>query len=512
MNFKNVFRVSFFTFLSRIFGLIRDLLISRYLGASIYGDVFFIAFKLPNLFRRLFAEGAMQSAFIPIFNKLYNQDKKLALIFSHNILFYLMIILVPMVGLMMFFAQDILKIISPGLFSKGEEIINLAISLIRITLPYLLFISIAAFFSSILNSLGKFSLVALSPIILNIAMIIAILVGHWLQYEVYILSWGVFIGGLLQFCAVFIICYLLGWFQLKFLLKIKKSHHVSLFFKRIIPVALGAGTYQLNILIELIAASFLSEGAISYLFYVDRIYQLPLAMIGISIATVILPYLSSKGSAYNKLEEKNNAILLAVTLAMLAVSFTIVYANDIIRVIFLGGQFTLHDAYIAGIMLTIVILSLPFNILIKIILQIFYAQGNTKTPFIISLLALLLNFIAIFYFVRLYHIYGIVFANVVSSIFNFLLLYVYALKKNYIFININFIKELIKLIPVNMIFVMLLWLIKYILLADIWSLNMLYYRIVIFSLILIAVIIYLIILRLFKSLSYRILINMFSKQ
>ncbi len=465
MNIKNIIKVSFFTLLSRFLGLFRDIILSRYLGASLISDAFFVAFKIPNLFRRFFAEGSMQSAFIPLFSKLITKDINKARRFSAEVFTLFFLLLICFIITLEVFAPYVIQFISPGLAEKGSDIFNLAVALLRITLPYLLFVSLSSFYSSILNSLGKFALVAFLPALLNISMIILLLFAT--NYpsifinNAYAASYGVLFGGVLQLAMVVFACYKKKWF-ISFTIVKKIGIHSKSFFKRLVPVVLGAGVYQVNIIIDLFVASFLPIGAISYLFYADRIYQLPLAIIGIAIGTVILPSIASASSDIKHII-KQKAILLALSITLPATLGLFIFSEEIIMVIFFGGQFNLAAVKTTSIILAIYSLSLPANILIKIILPFFYAQGDTKTPLYTTLACLATNLILVFYLANLFGVYGIAFATVVASYLNFLLLSLFLIKKDGLHFNSNFITEIKNILYISILLIIYLIFIKNIL-------------------------------------------------
>ena len=446
MRFFNIVKLGALTFLSRIFGLLRDILISRYLGVSLYSDLFFIAFKLPNLFRRLFAEGSMQAVFVPIFVSVLAISKEEALLFARSVFTYLVIGLCLLVLMLMIFAPQVLLVIAPGLQHKKIQEFGLAVLLIRITLPYLFFISIASLFSSILNSIDKFFAVGFMPVLLNICMIIFLLMGDVFPNYAIAASIGVIVGGILQLLFVILFCYKYGWGLS--LVNIFNSHSIYLkkFFKNFIPVLLSSGVYQINIIIELILSSFLSFGTLSYLFYADRIYQLPLAIIGISISTVMLPYLSKTSKDMEKNQRLNEIFLLSLSLTFFVTVFVLFFSKQIISFVYLGGKFSVKDVDITSDILMIMIASLALNVSNKLILAVYYAKGNTKQPFYATLFGLVINFGLIFIFFSNLTIYKIVIIGVISAVLNFIFLYGYAFYKKYFVLGSDFFTELKKIL------------------------------------------------------------------
>ena len=281
------------TFLSRILGLARDFIIARYFGANDRSDAFLVAFRIPNFFRRLFAEGAFSQAFIPILAdaKASQSEDEVQTVINHiatKLLSILMIITLVAVIL----APVVIFLFAWGFYFKSDPSqFYLASDMLRITFPYLLLISLTALSGSILNTYDNFSVPAFTPVLLNISIILsAIFLSQYLATPIMALAWGVLIGGVAQL-----------FFQIPFLLKIKRlpkiqfGHHKALttLKKRMIPALFGVSVSQINLLIDTMIASTLVAGSVSWLYYSDRLLELPLALIGITLATVALAKLSN---------------------------------------------------------------------------------------------------------------------------------------------------------------------------------------------------------------------------
>jgi len=280
---------SFFTFISRILGYVRDILIAIFLGTSIFADAFFVAFRLPNTFRRLFAEGTFNAAFIPSYTAVKIEDKRKGKKFADNILSFLLLILLIIVTIVEIFTPYLIYILAPG-FIENEVKFSLAVELTRITFPFLLFISLSSFFSGILNSNNKFAAAAAAPIILNIVLIVSLILSYFLGLNfAKQLSYGVTLAGLFQ--LIFLIYITSKFYKPNLIFSLYLSSKVKLFFKKLLPSVLSSGVTQINILVGTIIASF-QAGAVSYLYYADRVYQINLAMAGIAVGTVSLPILS----------------------------------------------------------------------------------------------------------------------------------------------------------------------------------------------------------------------------
>lgn len=443
---RSVFTISFFISLSRILGFIRDILIARYLGVSVLSDAFFAAFRLPNFFRRVFAEGAFNSAFVPIFieklqNKNTDADEKN---FVRNIFSLLFFALLFFVIIFQIFMPIFMKILFPGFFSDPEKS-SLLINLSRITIFYLIFISLVSLLSGVLNSLGKFAVPASSPIILNGTLIASVFVfGSIAPNYAYALSFGVFIAGILQFLWLLFFTIKAGFLVYPNWPKINSD--IKKFFRKLLPGVVGANVMQINLLVDSIFASMIS-GAVSYLYYADRINQLPLAMIGIAIGIALLPALSRKIKA-NEFSEairlQNMALevcLILVTPATLALT---VLAHPIISSLFERGAFTTNESTFVSQALMFYSFGLPSYVLVKVMEPAFFSRGNTKTPMNIAIICLVNNaiFNVIFFFLGLGFI-GIVLASVISSYLNLTLLITKLISKKHFEFEKDFSKKLI---------------------------------------------------------------------
>ena len=279
----------FYTLLSRVLGYLRDILIAIFLGTSVYADAFFVAFRLPNTFRRLFAEGTFNAAFIPSYAeeklKGENEGKKFA-DDVFNLLLYVLILLIIIVEI---FTPFVVYLIAPGFYEDSEKF-NLAIEFTRITFPFLLFVSLSSMLSGILNTNNKFAAAAAAPIVLNVILILSLLFAFYFKLNIAkSLSIGVTFAGILQLLLLIIFTRKFYFPSLSLFFKFGKS--LKNFFKKLLPSIFSSGITQINILIGTIIASFQS-GAVSYLYYADRIYQINLAIAGIAVGTVVLPNLS----------------------------------------------------------------------------------------------------------------------------------------------------------------------------------------------------------------------------
>jgi putative peptidoglycan lipid II flippase len=447
---KSTGTFSFFTIISRLLGYARDILIAVFLGAGPLADAFFVAFRIPNTFRRLFSEGTFNAAFVPSYSSLLVNKKK-SKKFANNIfnllmmgLFFLVLVIEIMMPLFVF-------LIAPG-FEGDQQKMELAIHLTRITFPFLMFISLASFFSAILNSHNKFAIASAAPIILNILLIGVLLLGKIFNDQlVYYLSYAVTTSGILQF--IFLYFFVKKHFSPRISLLFKIDNKVKSFFRKLLPSIFSSGVTQINILVGTIIASF-QASAVSYLYYADRIYQINLAIAGIAIGTVILPQLS-KHVKSNKKEKikliQNKALELSLFLSIPAAIGLLIASEQIISSLFGYGSFDEASVKNSAKALFYFGIGLPAFSLIKVFSAFFFARHNTKIPFYVSLVSVLLNiFISIFFFKEIGFII-IPIATTISSWFNAILLFISLKTKNLFSFNLAFINRFIKILLASLL-------------------------------------------------------------
>ncbi len=404
---------SFFTLISRILGYVRDILIAIFLGTSLFADAFFVAFRLPNTFRRLFAEGTFNAAFIPSYAGELSQDKEKADHFARNVFNLLFIILLFLVLIAEIFMPQLIYLIAPG-FYKDPAKLMLAVDLSRITFPFLFFISLASFFSAILNSYNKFAAAAAAPIILNVILIGSLFFSQWLDIsDVLTLSYAVSFAGLLQLLILFF--FVRKNFKPILSIKIKIDKKIKFFFRKLLPSIFSSGVTQINILVGTIIASF-QAGAVSYLYYADRVYQINLAVAGIAVGTVILPELSKHIKNNNSVQAtnlQNRALELSLFLSIPAATALVLASEEIITSLFGYGSFDQESVINTSIALTFFAFGLPAFSLLKIFSNFFFARNDTKLPFYLSALSVILN---ILISVSLFNRFGFVIIPIATSI------------------------------------------------------------------------------------------------
>jgi putative peptidoglycan lipid II flippase len=442
---------SFFTLISRVLGYLRDILIAFFLGASIFADAFFVAFRLPNTFRRLFAEGAFNAAFIPSYTSARIENKKKGKKFADDILGSLLLILIFIVTIVEIFTPYLVYIIAPG-FVENDVKFNLVIELTRITFPFLLFVSLSSFFSGILNSNNKFAAVAAAPIILNIILILSLIVSFKLNLNfAKQLSYGVTLAGILQLIFLFFVT--LKFYKPTLTFNFKADSKVKFFFKKLLPSIFSSGVTQINILIGTIIASF-ETGAVSYLYYADRIYQINLAIAGIAVGTVSLPALSKafKNKNVKTLSNIQSKSFELSLLLSIPASFGLILASEeIVNALFGYGSFSKEDVKLTADALKYFGYGVPAFALIKILSNFFFARDNTKTPFYISAVMVIIN---ISISVSLFSNFGFIIIPIATSIATWIgvLFYIYLLnqKKSLLF-NIQLIPNFIKILASTII-------------------------------------------------------------
>ena len=442
---KSTGTFGFYTIISRLLGYIRDILIAIFLGTGLLADAFFVAFRIPNTFRRLFSEGTFNAAFVPSYTSEMNKGKKSANDFANNIFNLLFLGLLILTIVVQIFMPGFVSIIAPG-FVDDLEKINLAISLTRITFPFLLFISLASFFSAILNSHNKFAAASAAPILLNVILIIVLLFSKALGDElVYYLSYGVSLAGFLQ--LIFLYYFVKKFFSLKFNFKLASNEKVKFFFRKLLPSIFSSGVTQINILVGTIIASF-QAGAVSYLYYADRVYQINLAIAGIAVGTVSLPVLSKafKSKNINKVSKiQNNSFELSLLFSIPASFGLVIASEEIISGLFGYGSFSKEDTRMTAAALKYFGYGVPAFALIKVLSNFFFARDNTKTPFYISLFIVVIN---VLISVSLFSRVGFLIIPIATSISTWLgvFAYLYLLEQNnYLLLKIELLKNSFKI-------------------------------------------------------------------
>lgn len=412
--------VSAFTMLSRVLGLVRDMVIAQAFGATAAADAFFVAFKIPSFMRRLFAEGAFAQAFIPVLSEYKAEHPKdVVRLLVSRVAGSLGLGLVGLSAFAVTAAPYLIMVFAPGFISDPPKL-ALAGDMLRLTFPYLFLISMTALAGSILNSYGKFAVPAFTPVLLNLCLISsALFLPKVLQEPVMALAWGVLIAGIAQFM-----------FQLPFLARIEmlpapvvdyKHPGVRKILKLMVPALFGVSVSQINLLLDTILASFLVSGSVSWLYFSDRLVELPLGVIGIALATVILPNLSAKHAEKSKdgfsktLDWATRVVLLAGIPAALAL---VVLAEPIIITLFQRGEFDALAVTKTAASLRAYSLGLVAFMLIKVLAPGYFARQDTKTPVKVGIIAMVVNMgLNLAFIVPLAHV-GLALATSLSAFLN----------------------------------------------------------------------------------------------
>lgn len=391
---RSIFTVGAWTMASRVLGFLRDMLIASKLGAGPMADAFFVALKLPNLFRRLFGEGAFNAAFVPAFAQALTQrGPAAAQALAERMAMLLTLWLAILTGLGLVFMPQLMQVLAPG-FREDPAKFELAIELTRITFPYLLLICLTALVSGVLNGLGKFAAAAAAPIFFNLLSMIALFaLAPFVATPAHALAWGVTISGAVQLGLVMWACARAGM-ALNLIKAPSLPPEVRLVLRRMGPGLVGAGVTQLNLAVDVIIASFLPSGSVSYLYYADRVAQLPLGVIGAAVATALLPLLAKQihaGQPLSAHRSINRAIEISIALAVPAAVALAVLALPILEALFQRGAFGAEEARLTSHALVAYAFGLPAFVLVKVFVPGFFARGDTATPVKIGIGCVALN-------------------------------------------------------------------------------------------------------------------------
>lgn len=413
------------TLVSRVLGFIRDIVIARLFGASLAADAFFVAFRIPNFFRRLSAEGAFSQAFVPVLSEVkQNKTAEEVEAFIQSTLGILCLFLCALTLVALLIAPVVILLFAPGFHAEPEKL-ELAVSLLRITFPYLIFISLTAMAAAVLNTYGIFAAPAITPVLLNIAMITAAILGSlYLEQPIYGLAWGVFVGGILQLALQWPFLKRLG---IAFLPRFKGQHAgVKRVLKLMLPALVGVSAVQIGVLVDTLIASFLQNGSISWLYYSDRLMEFPLGVFGIALATVILPHLSQQHletAPEGFSHTLDWALKITFLIALPATLGLCLLAEPILIALFQYGAFDVRDAKMASQSLIAYSVGLQAFILIKVLATAFYARQDTKSPVRIALIALGVNVVLNLVFVLPLQHAGLALATSLAAFLNAGLLY-----------------------------------------------------------------------------------------
>ena len=429
MKISNFSKISSNIFGSRVTGFIRDILFANYLGANLMSDAFLFAYRLPNLFRRIFAEGSMNSVFIPLYVNQEKMNSKSANDFIWIVFNFFFVITLFLSFLIFFFTEQVISILAPGFLLNKSQFL-LANQLLIITFPFLIFVTLSSVLSSVLNVKGKFFLPSFLSVILNIFMIVTLV--SFKSNSHFALAWSMIIAGFTQLILLFInlgtikIFWGIGLKSIKVL-----SRELKKFFGRFLYSLLGSGIVQLNIFVSMLFASLVGGGAISQIYYADRIIDLPFALIAVAMSFTLLPYLSKNILDESKNSKAFNETVIFCFLFAIPSAFGIfILSEDIIRALFGRGEFNNEDVLITSKILLVYSFSLLGYMLARIFNQVFYSYEKVENPVKAAVPTFICNFILCFLLYRPLGVLGLAISGAVSIWLN-LFIQIFYLRKNF---------------------------------------------------------------------------------
>ena len=434
--FRQIASVGSFTLLSRISGFVRDIVIASVLGAGWMADAFVVAQRLPNHFRAIFGEGAFNAAFVPAYAKrLEDQGSQAARYFASSLFRILLAFLSLITALAIVFMPDVVGWLAPGFSADGEKF-ALAVALTRITFPYLLFVSLVTLLSGMLNAHERFAAAAFAPVLLNLSIIGALLVNWLFPSAAHAAAWGVFVAGLLELLLVWIAAARIHILPSLLVTGGGSDHKQAIggFFKALGPAVIGSAGVQLAMFADTIIASLLPTGAVASLYYADRLYQLPVGMIGIAAGTVLLPAMSrhwAAGQPDLAHRAQNQAMAMTLALSMPFVIAFVLVPEAIMRGLFMRGAFDASAASQAAAVLAAYTVGLPAVVLIRSAVSSFHARSDTTTPVIASFAGIAVNILLKIMLARSWGAAGLAFATAMGAWINFGLLVTLAVRRGW---------------------------------------------------------------------------------
>ena len=454
---ERILTVGGLTLLSRITGFIRDIVLAAILGAGPAADAFFVAFRLPNHFRAIFAEGAFNAAFIPAYARIRTQDGEAAAsLFGDRIFTLLLATQLALLALALIFTPQAIELLAPG-FSREPQQFALAVHLTRITFPYLLLITLVTLWGGILNALHRFAAAAAAPILLNLSMMATLAYAPLFGGAGYAAACGVLISGVLQALLVGADTWRAG--VMTSFHALRWDADVRRFFKALVPATIGSAGTQLALFADTIIATFLSAGALSALYYADRIDQLPIGVIGIAVGTVLVPEMTSRVAAGDEAgarSAQNRAIEFALLLAVPCVVAFLIIPDLIMRGLFMRGRFTADDAHAAALTLVAYTIGLVPFVLIRSVVAPFLARGDTATPVKAALTGTAINIAFKVALMGPLAQVGLALATAIGAWINFILVLWFAARAGLIAADATLKSSLVKLAVVAAAFALLL--------------------------------------------------------
>jgi putative peptidoglycan lipid II flippase len=465
---NRILTVGGFTLLSRVTGFLRDIVMAAVLGAGPIADAFLVAFRLPNHFRAIFAEGAFAAAFVPAYARIRTQHgKDAAKLFGDRIFTLLLATQIVLLLLALLFTPAVIALLAPG-FRNDPMRFDLAVTLTRITFPYLLLMALVTLYSGILNSVERFAAAAAAPILLNLTMVATLATAALFPTPGHAAAWGVLIAGLFEVALV-------GGAALRAdvmttLRKPMMDEDVKRFFKALGPATIGSAGVQLALFADTIIASFLAAGALSALYYADRLYQLPGGVIGIAVGTVLLPEMARRiaaGDENGARLAQERAIEFTLLLAIPCVAAFLIVPDLIMRALFMRGRFTAGDANAAAMTLAAYTIGLIPFVLMRSAVATFLARGDTATTVKAALTAVAVNIVfkvAFLYFTTLAQV-GLALATSIGAWINFGLILWFGLRAGFMSFDAAFKRAVLKLILAGVALTGALWIAQWPVLA-----------------------------------------------
>ena len=424
------------TLLSRVTGFLRDIMLAAVLGAGPVADAFFVALRLPNHFRAIFAEGAFNAAFIPAYARVrISSGPDVVRLFSDRVFTLLAASQVVLLGIALLFTPGVIDLLAPG-FSKDPGRFALAVDLTRITFPYLLLVSLVTLYGGILNALDRFAAAAAAPILLNLSKMMTLTLAAFFPTAGHAAAWGVLLAGFLEFLLVGGdaarrgVLPRLAWPRI--------DQEVLLFLKRFGPATIGSAGTQIALFADTIIASFLATGALSALYYADRLNQLPIGVIGIAAGTVLLPEMARRitaGDEAGARHSQNRAIELTLLLSVPCLVAFLIVPELIMRGLFGRGAFTAADAHAAALTLMAYAIGLLPFVLMRSVTATFLARGDTTTPVKALFVAVAVNVLLKILLMDRYAQVGLAFATSAGVWINLLLLAWFSARRNFLHID-----------------------------------------------------------------------------
>ncbi len=456
---ERILTVGGFTLLSRVTGFIRDIILAAVLGAGPVADAFFVALRLPNHFRAIFAEGAFNAAFVPAYARIREQGgAERAGQFADRIFTLLLVSQIVLLLIALLFTPAVIDVLAPG-FARDPGRFALAVDLTRITFPYLLLVTLVTLYGGILNSLQRFAAAAAAPILLNVSLVLALTLAGFFPTAGHAAAWGVLAAGCFELALVAgdaklaHVLTMLRWPQL--------DADVRKFFRALGPATVGSAGVQLALFADTIIASFLPAGALSALYYADRLNQLPIGVIGIAAGTVVLPEMSRRlasGDANGAMHAQNRAVEFTLLMAIPCLAAFFVIPELIMRALFVRGAFTAADAAASGATLAAYAFGLLPFVLIRSAVATFFARGDTATPVKAALIAAGVNIAFKFLLMGPLAQVGLALATSIGAWINLALVLRFAHREKHLMIDERLRQSAVKLAAAGLALAVAVWL------------------------------------------------------